>query len=91
MQSVCFQLITIIMAISDRGYKPGGNQVLIDHGNGYLTRYAHLHHIKIKAGDSVQRNQQIGTMGSTGRSTGPHLHFEIIYNRQRRNPLGFLP
>mgnify|MGYP002065326665 CR=1 FL=1 len=71
-----------------RGY---GKFVLIDHGNGYMTRYAHLNQIQVKAGDIVQRNQQIGTMGSTGRSTGPHLHFEIIYNRQRRNPLGFLP
>jgi murein DD-endopeptidase MepM/ murein hydrolase activator NlpD len=68
-----------------------GNQVVIDHGNGYLTRYAHLHRVDVKAGQSVKKNQQIGTMGSTGRSTGPHLHFEIIYNRVRRNPLGFLP
>jgi murein DD-endopeptidase MepM/ murein hydrolase activator NlpD len=79
----------VIMAGRDTwGY---GNQVLIDHGNGYLTRYAHLDQIKVKAGESVQRNQQIGTMGNTGRSTGPHLHFEIIYGQQRRNPLGFLP
>jgi murein DD-endopeptidase MepM/ murein hydrolase activator NlpD len=68
-----------------------GNQVLIDHGNGFLTRYAHLHRIQVKAGDSVKKGQQIGTMGSTGRSTGPHLHFEVIYQRIRRNPLGFLP
>jgi murein DD-endopeptidase MepM/ murein hydrolase activator NlpD len=68
-----------------------GNQVLIDHGNGYLTRYAHLNTIKVKAGDFVAKNQVIGTMGSTGRSTGPHLHFEVIYNNTRRNPLGFLP
>jgi murein DD-endopeptidase MepM/ murein hydrolase activator NlpD len=79
----------VVMAGRDTwGY---GNQVLIDHGNGYMTRYAHLQHIGVKAGDSVQRNQQIGTMGNTGRSTGPHLHFEIIYSQQRRNPLGFLP
>ncbi|MGD2205501.1 MAG: M23 family metallopeptidase [Anaerolineae bacterium] len=68
-----------------------GNQVLIDHGNGFLTRYAHLHKVLVKAGDKVKKNQKIGTMGTTGRSTGPHLHFEIIYNRVRRNPLGFLP
>jgi|GEM_PF-343744 len=68
-----------------------GNQILIDHGNGYLSRYAHLDTIGVKAGISVKRNQQIGTMGSTGRSTGPHLHFEIIQGRVRRNPLGFLP
>ena len=68
-----------------------GNQVVIDHGNGYFTRYAHLQKIDVKAGQFVEKNQQIGTMGSTGRSTGPHLHFEIIYAGVRRNPLGFLP
>jgi len=79
----------VVMAGRDTwGY---GNQVLIDHGNGYLTRYAHLHTILVKAGQTVTKNQKIGTMGSTGRSTGPHLHFEIIQGSVRRNPLGFLP
>ncbi len=79
----------VVMAGRDTwGY---GNQVLIDHGNGYMSRYAHLDHIQVKAGDIVERNQQIGTMGNTGRSTGPHLHFEIVYSQVRRNPLGFLP
>lgn len=79
----------VVMAGRDTwGY---GNQVMIDHGNGFLTRYAHLHRIHVQAGQSVKKNQQIGTMGSTGRSTGPHLHFEIIYGGVRRNPRGFLP
>jgi LysM repeat protein len=79
----------VVMAGRDTwGY---GNQVLIDHGNGYLTRYAHLQKIGVTAGQTVTKNQQIGTMGSTGRSTGPHLHFEVIQGQVRRNPLGFLP
>jgi murein DD-endopeptidase MepM/ murein hydrolase activator NlpD len=68
-----------------------GNQVVIDHGNGFMTRYAHLQKILVKAGDSVSKNQQIGLMGSTGRSTGPHLHFEVIQNGVVRNPQSFLP
>jgi len=68
-----------------------GNQVVIDHGNGFKTRYAHLDSILVKAGDTVKKGQKIGTMGSTGRSTGPHLHFEIIQGGTFRNPAGFLP
>jgi murein DD-endopeptidase MepM/ murein hydrolase activator NlpD len=67
-----------------------GNQVVIDHGNGFKTRYAHLQNILVKAGQTVTKNQKIGTMGSTGRSTGPHLHFEVISGGTFRNPLGFL-
>ncbi len=79
----------VLMAGRDTfGY---GNQVVIDHGNGYKTRYAHLQTILVKAGDSVKKNQKIGTMGCTGRCTGPHLHFEVIYDGVRRNPLSFLP
>jgi murein DD-endopeptidase MepM/ murein hydrolase activator NlpD len=67
-----------------------GNQVVIDHGNGFKTRYAHLSRIDVKAGDTVKKNQRIGLMGSTGRSTGPHLHFEVIHNGVVRNPQGYL-
>ncbi len=67
-----------------------GNLVIIDHGNGYRTYYAHLSKIYVRVGDSVAQGQQIGAVGSTGRSTGPHLHFEIRYRNVQRNPLGFL-
>jgi murein DD-endopeptidase MepM/ murein hydrolase activator NlpD len=68
-----------------------GNQVLIDHGNGYLTHYAHMNTILVGVGDSVEKGQQIGTVGSSGRSTGPHLHFEILEDGNPRDPLQLLP
>lgn len=67
-----------------------GNMILINHGNGALTRYAHLSAFAVQAGQSVQKGQLIGRIGSTGRSTGPHLHFEIIVNGVHRNPVGIL-
>jgi murein DD-endopeptidase MepM/ murein hydrolase activator NlpD len=73
---------------SNDGY---GNNIVIDHGNGYQTLYGHLNRIYVKVGDSVARGSEIGQMGSTGRSTGPHLHFEVRKNGVRLNPLSFLP
>ncbi len=67
-----------------------GNRVLIDHGNGYKTLYGHLARIFVVPGQTVGRGSAIGQMGSTGRSTGPHLHFEIIQNGVYLNPLNFL-
>ncbi len=67
-----------------------GYLIIIDHGKGYRTYYAHLSAIYVRIGDSVAQGQQIGAVGSTGRSTGPHLHFEIRYRNVQRNPLGFL-
>lgn len=67
-----------------------GNMVLIDHGNGYRTRYGHMSHLYVIIGQTVGRGSPIGQMGSTGHSTGPHLHFEIYQNGTRVNPLGFL-
>lgn len=63
-----------------------GNLVEIDHQNGYKTRYAHLSRVDVKVGDMVGQGQSVGKMGSTGRSTGPHLHFEIIENGKNINP-----
>lgn len=67
-----------------------GNRVLIDHGNGYQTLYGHLARIYVVAGQTVKRGDQIGQMGSTGRSTGVHLHFEIRKNDQAINPVEYL-
>lgn len=63
-----------------------GNTVIIDHGNGYMTRYAHLLSWKVNAGATVQQGQGIGLMGSTGNSYGPHLHFEVIKEGTFINP-----
>jgi len=68
-----------------------GNYVVIDHGNGFQTLYAHLSVILVEVGQSVGKGTRIGSVGSTGRSTGPHLHFEIRYKGVQRNPLGYLP
>jgi murein DD-endopeptidase MepM/ murein hydrolase activator NlpD len=67
-----------------------GNFVLITHGNGYATLYGHLSAIAVSAGQPVRRGQVIGAEGSTGYSTGPHLHFEIRLNGAYQNPLSYL-
>jgi len=66
-----------------------GNRILIKHAYGFETLYAHLDNIKIKNGQWVRKNQLIGTVGNTGRSTGPHLHYEIHKNGEPRDPLGY--
>ena len=67
-----------------------GNRVVVDHGNGYVTLYAHLAKIYVVAGQTVARGSSLGKMGSTGRSTGTHLHFEIIKSGSKLNPLDVL-
>ena len=66
-----------------------GNNVVIDHGYGYKTRYAHLHTIKVKKGEKVKRGQEFGLLGNTGKSTAPHLHYEVIKNNKTVNPINF--
>jgi LysM repeat protein len=68
-----------------------GNYVVVNHGNGFETLYAHMSEIRAIAGQGVDRGRLIGLVGSTGRSTGPHLHFEIRQGGVKRNPIGFLP
>ena len=67
-----------------------GNRVIIDHGNGFVTWYAHLSQIYVSAGQTVGRGQALGRMGSTGRSTGTHLHFEIHKDGVKQDPLAYL-
>ncbi|MCS7244792.1 MAG: peptidoglycan DD-metalloendopeptidase family protein [candidate division WOR-3 bacterium] len=78
---------TVIFA----GYKEGyGLCIDISHGNGIITRYAHLSRILVSVGQKVKRSEIIGKVGSTGRSTGSHLHYEIIVNGTPKNPLNYI-
>lgn len=80
---------TVVVAgfIDNSGY---GNRVMVDHGNGYVTLYAHLSVAQVQPGQTVSRGNVLGQMGSTGRSTGTHLHFEIRKDGALLNPLQFL-
>ena len=72
------------------GYKPlYGNIVIIDHGNGYITRYGHCSSILVNEGRLVKKGDIIARVGSTGRSTGPHVHYEVLVNGIPINPLSF--
>ena len=67
-----------------------GNLVEINHGNGLVTRYGHNKELKVEVGDVVRRGETIGTMGSTGRSTGPHVHFEVYKNGRAVDPASYI-
>ncbi len=74
------------------GYQGGyGNMIEVDHGNGLTTLYGHLSKIEVEVGDTIQRGQLIAYVGSTGRSTGPHLHYELRLDDRPINPRRFLP
>jgi murein DD-endopeptidase MepM/ murein hydrolase activator NlpD len=75
--------VVVVAGWSTKGY---GNYVMIDHGNGYHTLYAHLSALNVACGVGVYKGMTIGYAGSTGRSTGPHLHFEVRYNGAFVNP-----
>ncbi|MDY6821370.1 MAG: peptidoglycan DD-metalloendopeptidase family protein [Deferribacterota bacterium] len=73
------------------GYKAlYGRMVMIDHGYGYITRYGHCSKLLVKEGDYVKRGQTIAKIGSTGRSTGPHVHYEVLYKGVPINPQEFI-
>lgn len=74
---------------ASRYYGSFGNYIEIDHGNGYVTVYGHLHKRSVKKGQKVERGQLIGQVGNTGRSTAPHLHYEIKYKNKTLDPSDF--
>ena len=77
--------------VVEAGYQPQyGKIIAIDHGNGLVSRYAHASQVYVSEGDLVVRGQRVASVGSTGRSTGPHLHFEVRLNGVPQNPARFL-
>lgn len=77
----------VIYAGNKTGY---GRVVDIDHGQGFVSRYAHLNKVLAKRGQEVAIGDKIGLMGSSGRSTGPHLHYEVLFNGKPYNPVDFI-
>lgn len=77
----------VVHSAARSGY---GNLVEIDHGDGYLTRYAHLNEFLVSKGDIVQRGDVVGLMGCTGRCTGPHVHYEVLLNGRTVDPLRYI-
>jgi len=80
--------VVVAVAITSVGY---GNYVIVAHGGGIMTLYAHLLEVDVKVGDKVARGQRVGREGSSGLSTGPHLHFELRVNDQVTDPMRYLP
>lgn len=77
---------TVVRVSSEKGW---GNLVVIDHGNGYQTWYAHLKDFAVEKGQKVKIGQTVGSVGNTGYSTGPHLHYEVRLNKKRVNPMDY--
>ncbi len=77
--------------VVNAGYTPGGygNKVIVDHGFGFKTLYGHLNNITVRVGQRIKRGEKIGTVGNTGRSTAPHLHYEVRKNNKTENPVNY--
>jgi len=80
-----------VVVYSGWSYNGYGNLVVVDHGNGWQSLYAHLNDIYVSCGESVFQGTILGGLGTTGNSSGPHLHFELIYGSAKVNPWDFLP
>jgi murein DD-endopeptidase MepM/ murein hydrolase activator NlpD len=76
----------VVTAGPDRGY---GNCVIVSHGFGYQTLYGHMYRIKTRVGQTVKRGELIGYVGNTGLSSGSHLHYEVIKNGRKINPINY--
>jgi murein DD-endopeptidase MepM/ murein hydrolase activator NlpD len=74
----------------DFKYTGYGNEVVIDHGFGYKTRYAHLNTIDVGVGQVLKRGDRIGEIGKSGKVTGPHLHYEVVFKGSQINPMSFM-
>lgn len=79
-----------IVELTEYSFRGYGNQILVNHGFGYHTRYAHLSKVLVKPGQRVKRGEKIGLMGSTGKSTGSHLHYEVLVRNKPVNPVNYL-
>ncbi len=78
--------------VIEAGWKNGyGQTVVIDHGNGLTTRYGHLSKLEVESGQEIRRGEELGLVGSTGRSTGPHLHYEVRLGELPVSPRHYLP
>ena len=74
-----------------RQFSGYGKVIIIEHDSHWTSLYSHLSQIKVKLGQKIKQGQIIGAVGSTGRSSGPHLHFEIMYKKRNVNPLNYMP
>src|SRR6185436_2848523 len=78
------------VVVTQEYHQAYGNMIEIDHGNDLITRYAHTSRVFVKKGDLIKRGQKIAEVGTTGRSTGPHLHFEVLVQNVPQDPQKFL-